>query len=195
VLALLSAIVALGCMVASGRRLAWVVAPSSFDAATFLDGLEAGGAPTLAALREAMLSRPDLGWEHDVASALIEEPARRDALLEEQVLELDWNAQRWARVPRVCASIATSAGFLFASIALLRGLELPATDDAQPALGAALVSALNALSVGIAGTSFCVAVHLRTRRLAAQRIRAGERLIERLRVLATGYPRVADAAR
>ena len=38
----------------------------------------------------------------------------RVALVNEQLAELDYLAQRWERVPRVCASISTSFGFLLA---------------------------------------------------------------------------------
>ena len=184
-LALLSAIVAIGCILASARRLAWAVAPTSFDAAALTEALAKREAPRPSALRDAVRAHPDLGWEHDVFEALAEtNPQARDALLEEQLLELDWAARRWARVPRVCASIATSAGFLFGSIALLQGLALPAEDGASTAMGSTLVAALNALAVGIAGTAFCVAVHVRTRRMPGERIAAAERLVERLRASA-----------
>lgn len=185
-LALLSALVAVGCILASARRLAWAVAPTSLDAAFLLQSMRGPSPPPLPALRKAVLSRDDLGWERDVFRALAEPDARsRDALVDEQLLELDWAARRWARVPRVCASIATSAGFLFGSLALLRGLELPADEGAAPALGATLIAALNALAVGIAGTAFCVAVHVRARRVVSERVAAAERLVDALRGLSS----------
>jgi hypothetical protein len=190
-LALLSAVVAVGCILASARRLAWAVAPTSLDASLLLRTLRGSHAPPLAALRNAVLSRDDLGWERDVFRALAEPDARsRDALVDEQRLELDWAAQRWARVPRVCASISTSAGFLFGSVALLRGLELPADEGATPALGATLVAALNALAIGIAGTAFCVAVHIRARRVVRERLSAAERLVDDLTGKASRQPSV-----
>ena len=184
-LALLSALVALGCMVASARRLAWAVAPTSLDARLLLDAVSDEKVwPTLKA---AVATLPGPSWEGDLFQALAEkDPRSRDALVTEQLLELDWTAQRWARVPRVCASIATSAGFLFGCIALLRGLSLPSAEGSAPALGVALFSALNALTIGVAGTAFCVAVHLRARRAARDRHKATEHLVTRLVTLAAG---------
>ena len=90
-------------------------------------------------------------------------------------------------VPRVCASIATSTGFLFGSLALLQGLSAPEGGDAAVA-NAALVSALDAVSLGIAATAFCVAVHVRTGRLVAQRRAAIDDLVTRLQRLRSDPP-------
>ena len=179
-LAILSALVAMACVAASARRLGWVVAPTSLDAGMLLEVVQSP--QDWRRLRDGV---QDPSWERDVFQALVEDdPRSREALVAEQLRELDWRAQRWARVPRVCASIATSAGFLFGSIALLQGLALPAEEGGAPASGAALVSALNALTIGIAGTAFCVAVHLRTRRIIRERVQATERLVRRLHSLA-----------
>ena len=111
--------------------------------------------------------------------ALAEPDARsRDALVDEQLLELDWAARRWARVPRVCASIATSAGFLFGSLALLQGSSYRRTRAPRQRSGQRSIAALNALAVGIAGTAFCVAVHVRARRVV-ERARRGRRAARR----------------
>jgi hypothetical protein len=184
VLALFSAMVALACVLASARRLAWAVAPTSLDAGLLLDAVKGG--KEWRALRDAVLAQPEATWEVELFQSLAEvDPVSRDALVTEQLLELDWTVQRWARVPRVCASIATSAGFLFGSIALLQGLALPADEGAGPAAGAALIAALNALTLGIAGTTFCVAVHLRARRIVRDRLQVTERLVARLLTLAS----------
>jgi alkylhydroperoxidase family enzyme len=187
-LTLLSAIVAIGCVLASVRRLMWTVAPTALDPAVLGQALSGRGESAWPALRRAAAGQPSLGWEHDlfgVFDAAVETDDERDALVHEQLLEHDWLAQRWARVPRVCASIATSAGFFFASLALVRGLSDPAGNVGTGAggTGAPLISALNALAVGIAGTAFCAAVHVKARRLARARREATERLVDRLRTL------------
>jgi hypothetical protein len=183
-IALLSAVVALACVGASARRLAWAVAPTYLDATVLVDAVADAGA--LPALSRAVTGLPGDTWEGDLFRALAEaDPHARDALVTEQLLELDWIAQRWARVPRVCASIATSAGFLFGCVALLQGLSLPSDEGSTPALRWALFSALNALTIGIAGTAFCVAIHLRTRRVVRERHKATERLVTRLAALAS----------
>lgn len=188
-LAALSAVVALACALASARRLAWAVAPTALDAGMLLDAVS--DARRWPPLRSAIAALPGTTWEGDLLQALAErDPASRDALVTEQLLELDWTAQRWGRVPRVCASIATSAGFLFGCIALLQGLAVPTAptsdDGSVPALGVALFAALNALTLGLAGTAFCVAVHVRARRLVRERHQATERLVARLLELASG---------
>ena len=174
---------ALACVLASARRLAWAATPTSLDASLLFDAVRDG--KDWWTLKNAVLAQPEASWERDLFQALGETDARsRDALVTEQLLELDWTAQRWARVPRVCASIATSAGFLFGCISLLQGLSLPSEEGSAPALGVALFSALNALTIGIAGTAFCVAVHLRARRVVRERHQATERLVARLLALA-----------
>jgi hypothetical protein len=163
------------------------VAPTSYEAGLLLDMLRMDGGTRWRSLRDAVVADPEARWERDLFLALDEsEPSARDALVMEQLQELDWRTQRWARVPRVCASIATSAGFLFGSLGLLRGLALPVEEGAGIATRAAMVSALDALAIGIAGTSFCIAVHVRTRRVVRERLALAERLVGRLQALAGG---------
>ncbi|HEX3345856.1 MAG TPA: hypothetical protein VHS09_14830 [Polyangiaceae bacterium] len=182
---LLSAVVALACVLASARRLAWAVSPTSLDPAMLLAAV--ADRESWFSLRDAVASSPEASWEGELFQALAERnPRSRDALVTERLLELDWTAQRWGRVPRVCASIATSAGFLFGCIALLQGLSLPAEEGSAPALGLSLFAALNSLTLGLAGTAFCVAVHVRARRVVRERHHATERLVARLLELASG---------
>jgi hypothetical protein len=180
-LAMLAALVAVLCCVASARRLAVAVAPTSLDPRTLLDALSGEDARTWPGTRDALVGL-HIPWESDVVAAFsLHAEAEREACLDEQMLELTWRSQQLSRVPRVCASIATSAGFLFASVAVLRGLS-----DAEPDTTRTLMTALNSLTVGVAGMSFCVAVHLRARRVLRDQLAAIERLIGRLRVLAAG---------
>jgi hypothetical protein len=180
----LSALVAAACVLASARRLTFAVLPTWLDSKLLVQALrgERVGVPSppgrthgdWVRLRDAIAGCRDATWEHDLLAAL-EPPDERSrvALVNEQLREFDWRARRWARVPRVCASVATSAGFLFACVALMRALSLP-TGDAS----AGLVPALNALAIGIAGTSFCVAAHLLARRVVIERLASAERFVE-----------------
>jgi hypothetical protein len=178
-LAVLSALVASACVLASARRLAWAVSPAWLDPQPLFEALRGERAADWPRLRAAVAACDQAKWENDLIAALGATDERsRVALVNEQLRELDWRAQRWARVPRVCASVATSAGFLFACISLLRGSALSVTD-----LGASLVTALDALAIGIAGTSFCIAVHLRARRLVRERLAATDRLVDRLEAI------------
>jgi len=175
-LAALSALVATACILASARRLAWAVSPAWLDPQVLFEALEGERLAEWPKLRAAIASCDGARWENDLLGALgaVDEPSRV-ALVNEQLRELDWRAQRWSRVPRVCASVATSAGFLFACFALLQGAALPGGDVA-----ATVVPALDALAVGIAATSFCIAVHLRAQRAVRERLAATDRLVDRI---------------
>ena len=179
ILTLVSALVSLGCGIASARRLGWAVAPTTLEPSALLEAVvrEPAGSWRDFAAGIALL---DIPWESDLFAAFAEvSEAAREASLSELLLELEWRAHRWSRVPRVCASIATSTGFLCASIGLMDGL---AAADADT--NAVLFVALDALAVGLAGMSFCVAVHFRSQRALRERLAAINRLVERLRRLA-----------
>jgi hypothetical protein len=176
---LLSAMVASGCVLACGFRLAWAVAPAGLDAKLLLHSLEHLEHPGVARAIEASLgASPSLAWERGLWGALgCHDAEERGALLNEELLDLRWRAERWARVPRVCASIATSASFLFACMALIGGLSQPGM---WPDVGRAVTPAIDSLCVGIAGASFCIAVHMRAGRAARERLAAMERLVDRM---------------
>jgi hypothetical protein len=181
VLSLLAGLIALACAAASVRRLAVAVSPTSLDPRLLVEALSKADAPTWVRTRDRIIDS-HVPWESELFAAFAQpSEVEREAGASEQLLELDWQTQRLARVPRVCASVSTSAGFFFASLALLTGLAAP-----EPDTGAALTSALDALTLGIAGTSFCVAVHLRARRAIRERLTWMDRLIERLRALSAG---------
>ncbi len=178
VLSLLAGLVALACVAASARRLAVVVSPTSLDPRLVLEALSKVDERTWVRTRDQIVDSR-LPWESDLFAAFARpSEAEREAGVSEELLELDWQAQRLLRVPRVCASVSTSAGFFFACLAVLRGLA-----TSEPDTSAALTSALDALTLGIAGTSFCVAVHLRARRAIRDRLTCMDRLIDRLRAL------------
>ena len=159
--------------------MALVVAPTRLDPSLLERGLK--DAASVARLRDALAHRADLAWEHQlVEAACTGDEKTREALLGEPLSELDWSLERWDRVPRVCASVASSAGFLSATVAVIEALALPADPEAGSVLGRVLAAALAAFTVGLAGTSFCAAVHLRTRGLPKQRIAAADRLVARL---------------
>jgi hypothetical protein len=179
--ALLSAVVVVACVLASARRLAFAVLPVWLDTRLVAVALQERGVAGLERLRQLVAGCDQATWERDLfAAAAAADVPSRHALVNEQLGELDWRVQRWARVPRVCASIATSAGFLFGSLALIQGLNESAEEIAP-----AVVSAVDALAVGVAGTSFCVAVHLRARQAVRERLAATDRLVDCLGGLLT----------
>jgi hypothetical protein len=193
-----AAIVALACVVASGRRLAHAVAPTGLDPRMVAKALEqeAGekGVAVLRALRSAAATDGRLQWESELFAAFDEADERqRDALVNEQLLELEGRLARSSRVPRVCASIATSAGLLLGTLALVRGLATPPEEGGIASQGA-LSSALAAVSLGIAATAFCVAVHVRAGRIAAERRAAFDDLVALLQRLRSGASGAGERA-
>ena len=161
------------CIAASIRRLGWVVSPTWFDLHLLAAALRAGEVPGVVRLRDEIDRCPAAAWEAELLAALDAPPLQRTALTNEQLGEFDWRLGRWGRVPRVCASIATSTGFFTACIALVDGLGNAGSD----AIGG-LVPALDSLAFGIVGASFCAAVHVRARRLVGERRAAVDAFVE-----------------
>jgi hypothetical protein len=177
---LLSVLVASVCALASVRRLAWAVAPTSLDARLLANELRRQSQPVRSRFCAALVAR-NLPWESSLFEAFFLQKGSREARVNEQLLEFDWRADRWSRVPRVCASIATSAGFLFACLALV-GAGGGADANTEDPM-AALRPALDSLAIGIAGTSACVAVHVRARLARKERLAGADSLADSLRTL------------
>jgi hypothetical protein len=175
---LLSALVAFVCALASLRRLAWAVAPTALDGRLLANELRNQSQPVRSRFCAALVAR-DLPWESRLFEAFFLPKVSREARVNEQLLELDWRADRWSRVPRVCASIATSAGFLFACIALVGAAGGAEANSEDPM--AALTPALDSLAIGIAGTAACVAVHMRARLARKERLAGADSLADCLR--------------
>jgi hypothetical protein len=178
----LAALVGLACTLAGARRLWLGIAPSGFDHDLLARALR--DATALRRLRDGLEARGTDSLERSlVAAASGEDVASRDALIDEQVIEANWQVLRWAPVPRVCASISTSAGFLCACVSVIQTL---AVDPGDAGVAPSLRSALAAVAFGIAGASFCIAVHVRLRPLMSHRRAATVRLVDRLRTLGQG---------
>lgn len=192
-LAALSALVAGTCVAASARRLAWAVAPTPLDPELLSRAVATGTAASVAKLAAVLAGDPTLAWEEALFAAEAEtKPGARDAALGEQITDFEWLAGRWSRAPRVCASVSTSAGFFLATLAVLQGMDAPA-DGGMASQTAVLTRALDALTIGVAGTAFCGAVHVRARRLVAARWASLNALVERLRASSTLESDAADA--
>jgi hypothetical protein len=170
------------CALASARRLGVAVAPTGLDHETLRGGLAGSDGPQARARLGASLAEaPADAWERGLVEACNEpDESVRVALVNEQLSELEVLANRWAGVPRVCARLATSVGFLCATIILLEGLAMPEGDSFPDALHAALLAAVGSLAAGIAGTAFSAAVHFRARRLRKAASVAADRLVRAL---------------
>ncbi len=182
-------IVSACCAAASLRRLRFVYEAVSFDPELLLRDLRGDdGRARAPKILERLVeeSKPEeAGGDRDLFEALTDRSELAPARIVQALIELDFRFARWARVPRVCASIASSAGFLLASWALRLALvAAPAADNREDpfreALNQALMAALGVVAVGAAGTVTCLAIFYEARRVTRLRRDATEKLVERL---------------
>lgn len=187
-LTILAAVIALLCIAACVRRLAFAIAPTALDPTVLVEVLRGdAGRARFPAVAQAVRALPEGAWERALFESVARPPQERAALVNEQLTELDYALSRWERVPRVCASIASSSGFLLASLALRNALSEPeafAEATRQAALGSGITSALNVATIGIAGATFCVAAQFRAKKAARARLEATDKLVERIEALA-----------
>ncbi len=173
---------ALACVAASARRL-WLAAnATALHPEDALMAVREGG---IDALRTAAEKEPHADWERDLLGALATPDEKaRVALVNEQLTELDYRIQRWARVPRVCASVAASFAFLLATLVLRQGLaeerELLSADVAELVVKGLVGDALTVAAMGLVGTAFCIAAQSQANRIAAARTKAADQLVEAL---------------
>ena len=181
---ILAVLVALACLAASARRLYFAAEASGLDPrvlVTTLRGDRDRARTAWRAIEAEIAQEPAASWERELVEAVDArvEPAARVALVNEQLGELDYLAQRWSRVPRVCASVSASFGFMLASLALRDAL---ASVDAVDVDGA-VIGAINVVAVGLLGAVGCVAFQSRARHLTKERLAAVDKLVERLETL------------
>ena len=144
-------------------------------------------------LRARVSGLPQAEWERDLLDALLQRDAdARAALVNEQLTDLDLRMQRWARVPRVCASLSTSFGLLLGTLILRNGLAN--APDLSGELGELFVrdvmsQAVSVAAFGVVGTAFCIAAHAHARRMTRARVEAADRMIEQLEAAATAGER------
>jgi hypothetical protein len=187
VLPFLAVLVVIACVAASAKRVWYAANATALHPDVLCDALGEGGGPSsVAALRAIVAKEPAADWERDLLETLEAPPEVRAALVNEQLTELDYRIQRWARVPRVCASISTSFGFMLATLVLRTALA--DTGDVPIEVGELVIRGLvgDALTVGalgIVGTAFCVGAQSEARRIAKAREAAADRLVERLETL------------
>ena len=185
-LPLAAALVALACVLASARRLWFAAYATVLDPGDVLRALDGGA--SLARLRETVAGVPDAEWERELFAALeTPQPEARAALVNEQLTELDFRLQRWSRVPRVCASVATSVAILLGTMVLRRGVvEAPdlTEDFGQAFLWSLLGDAITVVAFGLVGTAFCIGAHAYARRTTRARLEAADRMVERLEGMA-----------
>ena len=167
-------VVAVLCVAASIRRLVLVADATGLDAGVLLAAVRESP-DAWPAIRDAIAREPAAEWERELFLAL---ESKHAALVNEQLSELDYATQRWARVPRVCASVASSSGFLLAALVMRAAL---ASDDVD--VNSAIAAAVNAVVVGLAGAAFCVAAHLRARAMVRERLAVTDKLVDRLESL------------
>jgi hypothetical protein len=174
-----------GCVAASVRRLFFVIEATPLDPGTLVASLRRRRlelpSSALRELATAFESVEGAAWEVDVVRALEEPEDARPALLGEAMTDLDFLTRRWARVPRVSASLASSFGFLLATVALRVGLsDLVGTLDESQVLSvsSAVLDAVDVAAVGLVGAAFCIALQYRARAALSERLKGAERFVE-----------------
>jgi hypothetical protein len=174
-------VIAIACALASAARLKFALVPTVLDLPTLVRALSNKTDDKIGLLRAAAARDPGADWELELFDALSAPPSARVALVNEQLRELDHRVGRWARVPRVCASICTSGGLLLATMALRIGLtESTETMDGRSRIHGAIIDAMDVAAIGLAGAAFCIAIQMRSRKAAASRAEAVDRLVDRL---------------
>jgi hypothetical protein len=174
-------VITLGCAAACTRRLYFASNPIAFHASPWLAFVKRGEGDRVA---RAIAREPRADWERELLGALAEpNETARAGRINEQLSELDYRLARWARVPRVCASIASSAGFLCGSLALRFGLVATSTvaDEVRSdAINSVVLQAVNVAALGVAGAAVAIAAQYRARKAAQTFQRDADALIEAL---------------
>jgi hypothetical protein len=181
-LSALAFVVTAVCVAVSAIRLKLALAPTRLDPETFDAALSRskGDAGALDRIERAVAREPGASWERALFESLRAPSPQREALVNEQLTELDYLVKKWARVPRVCASICTSSGFLLAAAVLRSSLAAPPETMGGQAIDAAVLQAINVAAIGLAGAAFCIACQMRARTAAASTALAFDRLVDRL---------------
>jgi hypothetical protein len=179
VLGIAAVIIALGCAAACIIRLAFATSPIAFHPGVWRERLETGREGPV---ETAIAREPAATWERELLAALkTPDDEMRAGLVNEQLRELDFRLARWERVPRVCASISSSAGFLLGSLVLRFGLSAigNASEEGQgDAINAVVLQAINVAAFGVAGATFAIATQYRARKAARAFQQEADALVE-----------------
>ena len=139
-------------MLVTFRRLLNVLQFPTVDLRALLDAMKDRKPQVVALLGEA----EEGSWERLCADGHRLSGDAALATLNEALMELEHGLSKGGRVPRITASIASSMGFLLASLVLRRGLT-SASDAPVPVFDGLIIVALNVVAVGIAGAVTCAA--------------------------------------
>ena len=185
---LVAIFVALACAAASARRVWFAANATALHPEDIVAALaRAKGPEAVAVLRELVATEPAADWERALLGALGAPTELRIALVNEQLMELDYRIQRWVRVPRVCASITSSAGFMLGTLVLRNGLAADtselSSDVAELIIRGLVADALLVAAMGIIGMAFCIGAQAEARRIAKGRMKGADKLVERLEAL------------
>ncbi len=180
-----SVVITLGCIAASLRRLYFATNPTAFDHA-LLAKLVKDSPERFARLVSAPSESSEAGatlWEKELLDA-VRHPDRiaRNALVNEQLGEFEYRVKRWVQVPRVCARVASTSGFLLASLVLRSGLKdlasLMSGDAMQIATSGPIAQALSVVTLGMMGGAFCLVFQERARKAEKANFSAVDALVD-----------------
>lgn len=186
-IAIVSFVVALVCLAASARRVHFVHTATAFDVEVLVRELRGDAGARRGPSVTAALAESDAPWEGQVARAVCAKDARvRVAELNEAFTELDFALSRWSRVPRVCASLSSSVGFLLAALLLRQGLSDPTalSGDVLELVTSGLVGqALTVVGFGLAGALGCAALKAQADRASRDVASFADELVDRIEEL------------
>lgn len=173
-----SLVITLGCIAASVRRLYFATNPTAFDPAVLAETIKASPERFVALVSES----PDAEWEKELWLALKQPNVNaRSALVNEQLSEFEYRVRRWMRVPRVCARITSTSGFLLASLVLRSALKTPgllAGDTMTLATTGPVADALAVVTLGMMGTAFCLTLQEKSAKAEKANFLAVDKLVE-----------------
>jgi hypothetical protein len=89
--------------------------------------------------------------------------------------ELQFELSRWARVPRVCASVASTTGFLCASVRLRSGL---LEDISEGESLQVILRGVDMVAIGMATALTCAAIQRASNRRAKAMLSAADALVD-----------------
>jgi hypothetical protein len=177
-------LIALGCIAASLHRVRIVLGATALDTESVLQALRQRPKHEWVSAFETLARRaPESSFERALAEALRAPRAKRAALVHAVLRELDFELGRWLKVPRLCASIATS-GCLFVGTMILRAALVSGdvfdTDLTDLVTVGVAGRALDVAATGIVGAAACIGLHGASLKLKRAEATGADRLVEAL---------------
>jgi hypothetical protein len=193
----LASLVSITCVVYSVRALRATIEATATDPAVLARALRLGdslspadavafGRRRLVRLLAWARSEPRADLETELLEAVtLHRGEAQIALVNSALGEIDHRVQRHGRVPRVCARVSSTVGLLCGAMALRHGLVMGSLDGPplDLILHGPIADMLSAVFMGIAGAVWCSAAAREVKKVAGERLKGHDALIDRLEAL------------